>query len=182
MKKMLLHHTCKQDGGKDDVLKKAPFFAKENQQINKELFLGSGFYLWEDDIEQAHHWGKEHYHNKYYIVVFECEIDETLVLDLDSKQGEKVFFHLQKLFKAKGTNKNIKDYGLNKVLNALFKGTFGMDFGYRIVRVKDLSSAQRINFTSNKPNYTYIGGSYIYFFKKKEDMNITKKELYNENR
>ena len=68
------------------------------------------------------------------------------------------------------------------MLNALFKGTFGMDFGYRIVRVKDLSSAQRINFTSNKPNYTYIGGSYIYFFKKKEDMNITKKELYNENR
>ena len=182
MKKVVLHHTCSRENGEDFVRENAPFLAEDNPRNRKYQFLGTGYYLWEDDIEQAHHWGKEHYHNKYYIVVFECEIDETLVLDLDSKQGEKVFFHLQKLFKAKGTNKNIKDYGLNKVLNALFKGTFGMDFGYRIVRVKDLSSAQRINFTSNKPNYTYIGGSYIYFFKKKEDMNITKKELYNENR
>lgn len=177
MKKVLLHHTCKQDGGENHVLKEAPFFAKENQQINKELFLGSGFYLWEDDIEQAHHWGKKHYHNQYYIVAFECEIDETLVLDLDSKKGEKVFSNLQELFKAKGTNRNIKDYCLNKVLKTLFKGTFGIDFGYRIIRVKDVSSAQKISFTSNKPNYTYIGGSYIYFFKKKEVMNIIKKRI-----
>ena len=68
------------------------------------------------------------------------------------------------------------------MLNTLFKGTFGIDFGYRIIRVKDVSSAQKIIFTPNKPNYTYIGGSYIYFFKKKEDMNIIKKELYNEDR
>lgn len=182
MKKVLLHHTCKQDGGEEYVLKNAPFFAKDFSQEGKFQFLGSGYYLWEDDIEQAHHWGKKHYNNQYYIVAFECEIDETLVLDLDSKKGEKIFSDLQKLFKAKGTDRNIKDYCLNKVLNTLFKGTFGIDFGYRIIRVKDVSSAQKINFTPNKPNYTYIGGSYIYFFKKKGDMNIIKKELYNEDR
>ena len=38
MKTVVLHHTCGQEGG-------------------------------DDDIEQAHYWGKVHYNNKYYIVV-----------------------------------------------------------------------------------------------------------------
>ena len=169
MKKVLLHHTCGQNGGEQHVLEKAPFFAKENQQMNKGLFLGSGYYLWENDIEQAHH--------QYYIVAFECEIDENFLLDLDSKEGERLFDEIQKLFKNRGTNKNIKDYCLKKVLNTLFNGTFGIDFRYRIIRVKDASSSQKIKFTPDKSNYTYIGGSYIYFFKNKEDMNITKKRI-----
>jgi hypothetical protein len=177
MKKVLLHHTCKQDGGEDYVRENAPFFAKENQQMNKGLFLGSGYYLWENDIEQAHHWGKKHYNNQYYIVAFECEIDEKFLIDLDSKEGERLFDEIQKLFKNRGTNKNIKDYCLKKVLNTLFNGTFGIDFRYRIIRVKDASSSQKIKFTPDKSNYTYIGGSYIYFFKNKEDMNITNKRI-----
>ena len=38
MKKVLLHHTCKQDGGEEYVLKNAPFFANFNSQDQVIIF------------------------------------------------------------------------------------------------------------------------------------------------
>lgn len=180
MKKVLLHHTCKQDGGEDYVLKNAPFFAKEIQQ-NEEQFLGSGYYLWEDDIEQAHHWGKVHYNNQYYIVAFECEIDEKSLLDLNNREGQKEFFELYKLYekRAKQINRNLNKIHLNTFFNFWFKDKLGK-FTYKAIKVKDGIASkreQRFDFTSHKPNYTYLGGVYFYFFKRKEDMNVINKEI-----
>ena len=183
MKKVLLHHTCKQDGGKDYVLKNAPFEAKEIQQINKEQFLGSGYYLWEDDIKQAKYWGKERYNNLYYIVAFECEIDEDFLLDLNSREGQKEFFELYKLYekRAKQINRNVNEIYLNTFFNFWFKGNSGMKLAYKTIKVKDeIASSkreQKFLFTSHKPNYTYLGGVYFYFFKRKEDMNVINKEI-----
>ncbi|WP_315101003.1 hypothetical protein [Capnocytophaga sputigena] len=183
MKKVLLHHTCKQDGGKDQVLKEAPFFAKENQQLNKEQFLGSGYYLWEDDIEQAKYWGKERYNNQYYIVAFQCEIDEDFLLDLNSREGQKEFFELYSLYekRAKQINQNVNKIPLNTFFNFWFKGKSGIKFAYKTIKVKDeiasLKREQRFDFTFHKPNYTYLGGVYFYFFKRKEDMNVINKEI-----
>ena len=176
MKKVLLHHTCKQDGGEDYVLKNAPFEAKEIQQINKEQFLGSGYYFWEDDIKQAHHWGKVHYNNQYYIVAFECEIDEDFLLDLNSREGQKEFFALYSLYekRANQINRKINKFPLNTFFNVLFKGKSGINFAYKTIKVKDeIASSkreQKFLFTSHKPNYTYLGGVYFYFFKRKGDM------------
>lgn len=183
MKKVQLHHTCKQDGGEDYVLKNAPFFAKEIQQINEEQFLGSGYYLWEDDIEQANYWGEVHYNNQYYIVAFECEIDEDFLLDLNNREGQKEFFELYKLYekRAKQINRNVKKNPLNTFFNFWFKGKSGIKFAYKTIKVKDeIASSkreQKFLFTSHKPNYTYLGGVYFYFFKRKEDMNVINKEI-----
>lgn len=183
MKKVLLHHTCKQDGGEEYVLKNAPFEAKESQRINKEQFLGSGYYLWEDDIKQAKYWGKKHYNNQYYIVAFECEIDEDFLLDLNSREGHKEFFELYSLYekRAKQINREIKDFCLKAFFNILFKGKSGIKFAYKTIKVKDeIASSkreQKFLFTSHKPNYTYLGGVYFYFFKRKEDMNVINKEI-----
>jgi len=182
MKKVLLHHTCKQDGGEDYVLKNAPFEAKEVQQINKEQFLGSGYYLWEDDIEQAHHWGKKHYNNQYYIVAFECEIDEDFLLDLNSREGQKEFFELYSLYekRAKQIKRNVNKIHLNTFFNFWFKDKLGI-FTYKAIKVKDgiasLRREQKFLFTFHKPNYTYLGGVYFYFFKRKQDMNVINKEI-----
>lgn len=178
MKKVLLHHTCKQDGGEDYVLKNAPFFAEENQQMNKGLFLGSGYYFWEDDIKQARYWGKVHYNNQYYIVAFECEIDEDFLLDLNSREGQKEFFELCNLYiqKAKRIKRNINKIYLNVFFNSLFEDKFGIEFVYKAIKVKDqFASSKREKeflFTSNKPNCTYLGGVYFYLFKRKEDMKV----------
>jgi hypothetical protein len=183
MKKVLLHHTCKQDGGEDYVRENAPFFAEDFSQGGKCQFLGSGYYLWEDDIEQAHHWGKVHYNNQYYIVAFECGIDEDFLLDLNSREGQKEFFELYKLYekKAKQINRNVKKIPLNTFFNFWFKGKFGIIFEYKAIKVKDVFASskreKKFLFTSNKPNCTYLGGVYFYFFKIKENMNVIKKEI-----
>ena len=39
----------------------SPIFATE------EPWLGEGYYFWEHEIENARHWGKKHYHNRYSI-------------------------------------------------------------------------------------------------------------------
>ena len=185
MKKVLLHHTCKQDGGEDYVRENAPFFAEDFSQGGKCQFLGSGYYLWEDDIEQAHHWGKVHYNNQYYIVAFECEIDEDFLLDLNSREGQKEFFELCNLYKqkAKQINRsiNIKKIYLNVFFNSLFKGKFGINFVYKAIKVKDeFASSKREKeflFTSNKSNCTYLGGVYFYLFKRKEDMIVINRKI-----
>ena len=33
--------------------------------------------------------------NKYYIVVFDCNIDEEFLLDLNTREGQKAFFEIQ---------------------------------------------------------------------------------------
>ena len=96
MKTVVLHHTCGQEGGEEYVLANAPFYAKDFAQERKYQFLGAGYYFWDDDIEQAHYWGKVHYNNKYYIVVFDCNIDEEFLLDLNTREGQKMFFEMQK--------------------------------------------------------------------------------------
>ena len=42
-------------------LRTSPIFAKE------KTWLGAGYYFWEHEIENAHHWGETHYHNRYTI-------------------------------------------------------------------------------------------------------------------
>ena len=183
MKKVLLHHTCKQDGGEDYVRENAPFFAKDFSQGGKCQFLGSGYYLWEDDIEQANHWCKVHYNNQYYIVAFECKIDEDFLLDLNSREGQKEFFALYSLYekRANQINRKINKFPLNTFFNVLFKGTSGINFAYKTIKVKDETASskreQKFLFTSHKPNYTYLGGVYFYFFKRKEDINFINKEI-----
>jgi len=63
----------------------------------------------------------------------------------------------------------------------LFKGKSGIKFAYKAIKVKDeIASSkreQRFDFTFHKPNYTYLGGVYFYFFKRKEDMNVINKEI-----
>ena len=183
MKKVVLHHTCKQDGGESYVLEKAPFFAKDSQQENKYQFLGSGYYLWEDDEEQAHHWGKVHYNNSYYIVEFVCAIDENYLLDLNSREGQKEFSSLIKIFqeKAKQLNRNTNVIYLNAFFNTLFKGKTGIKFVYKAIKVKDNKASLRrekeYKFTRDKDNTTCLGGVYFYFFKRKEDMEVTDKRI-----
>ena len=81
MKKVVLHHTCSQDNGEAFVRKNAPFLAKDNPQNRKYQFLGTGYYLWEDDIEQAKRWGEVHYKNSYFVVEFECDFYGHITAD-----------------------------------------------------------------------------------------------------
>ena len=89
---MVLHHTCSQDNGEAFVIKNAPFLAEDNPRNRKYQFLGTGYYLWEDDIEQAKRWGEVHYKNSYFVVEFECDIEEEDILNLNEREGQKALY------------------------------------------------------------------------------------------
>ena len=183
MKTVVLHHTCGQEGGEEYVLANAPFYAKDFAQERKYQFLGAGYYFWDDDIEQAHYWGKVHYNNNYYIIVFDCNIDEEFLLDLNTREGQKTFFEMQKALQEviSITNKsvNVEDWALSKVLKLIYNS--GINFAYKVIKVKDEIASkkrqQKVLFTSSKENFTYLGGVYFYFFRKKEDIDIISKRI-----
>src|SRR5688500_11697301 len=97
MKSYIGHHTCKNEGGYNFVLKEAPFLSKwpteelDPEEIDRRPFLGEGYYFWEFDVKQAKWWGSRFYDNQYYI--FQASINTTnenfmdLVGDVQ-KQGE----------------------------------------------------------------------------------------------
>ena len=153
MKTVVLHHTCGQEGG-------------------------------DDDIEQAHYWGKVHYNNKYYIVVFDCNIDEEFLLDLNTREGQKAFFEIQKALQEviSITNKsvNIEDWVLSKVLKLIYNS--GIIFAYKVIKVKDEIASrkrqQKVLFTSSKENFTYLGGVLLFFHLKKILIKINKNNVW----
>ena len=79
------------------------------------------------------------------------------------------------------TNKsvNIEDWALSKVLKLIYNS--GITFAYKVIKVKDEIASrkrqQKVLFTSSKDNFTYLGGVYLYFFRKKEDIDIISKRI-----
>lgn len=185
MRKVVLHHTCKKDGGSKFVLQNAPFLAKDDKSAKKFQFLGSGFYFWEDDINQAHYWGQVRYgEDNYFIVQFVCNIDEDDLLDLDSKTGYNILEKVkEKLLAFTNTPNKQNNWTLSQWVNFLYKYNeiYSIGFDFKAIKVKDYNFSrkkeQKIFFVQGKSNYTCVGGVYIYFFRKKEDICIEKKEL-----
>jgi len=177
MKKVVLHHTCSQENGEASVLENAPFLAEDNPQNRKYQFLGAGYYLWEDDIEQAKLWGKVHYKNSYFVVEFECDIEEEDILNLNEREGQKALFEMIENIQTE-LEVNLRRLPLSRIFSLIYKSD--ITFNYKTIKVKDEFSSRKrqeaFKFTSVKDNFTYLGGVYFYFFKNKIDF-VSKKIL-----
>ncbi|MGB5982686.1 MAG: hypothetical protein WBG46_11140 [Nonlabens sp.] len=67
--------------------------------IKKIPFAGEGFYFWEDNIEHAHHWGQQHYDNKYSIVEFEeLKVSSDLLLDFLNPNHRRYFKEMKAIW------------------------------------------------------------------------------------
>ena len=150
---MVLHHTCSRENGEAFVRKNAPFLAEDNPQNRKFQFLGAGYYLWEDDIEQAKRWGEVHYKNSFFVVVFE------MIKNIQIEFGV-----------------NLRGLPLSKIFSLIYKSH--ITFNYKAIKVKDecfsRGRQEVFRFVSTKKNFTYLGGVYFYFFKNKIDFGSRK--------
>jgi hypothetical protein len=91
------YHTCQARGKPEEIT--GPFLATYDEQIKKYQYLGTGYYFWEDDIELARSWGKQHYKGRYYI--FEAQLfiaDNTLLDLLGDSSARKYILTLMKTF------------------------------------------------------------------------------------
>lgn len=187
MKKVVLHHTCSQDHGEPYVLANAPFLAKDDPspQNRKYQFLGTGYYLWENDIEQAKYWGKKHYKNSFFVVEFECNVDERYILNLNEREGqlkyEEILNILENKIKKNKKTIDIKSMAISRVLQLLYSPTNNISFDYKAIKVRDAYSSERrqreVRFTSEKPNSTYFDFVCFYYFRDKRDMNVISNKI-----
>jgi len=85
------HHTCINKGGDRSILENAPFYAKKNKK-GVSPFLGEGYYYWDNNIDQAHHWGLTHYANKYAIIESELSLTSETIFDLVGNRSHQLLF------------------------------------------------------------------------------------------
>jgi hypothetical protein len=75
-------HTCLNLGSDEEIIEKSPFIGIHNPKERKHQFLGTGFYLWDDNIEMARIWGEKHCNGSYVIVEMKVDIDPNICFDL----------------------------------------------------------------------------------------------------
>lgn len=98
-------HTCKK-GSNAYLIYHAPFLSeKEYDKKTKKTkypFLDNGYYLWEDNIEMAHDWGRRNYNNEYSIIQYSSlEILECDLLDFTNRASVKAFNELRSKYISK---------------------------------------------------------------------------------
>lgn len=84
MVELVCYHTCQNKGGKEFILKNAPF----HSDTTKPQWLGQGYYLWTDSDHYAHQWLQ----GDYAIIKAKVEVDEFLFLDLVGNINSQLFF------------------------------------------------------------------------------------------
>lgn len=152
MKDYIGHHTCKQDGGKEYVLENAPFFSAWKANSPTTPFLGSGYYFWDYDVNQAKKWGTDHYKSSYYILQAIIHTTDENFLDL---VGDRT--HMEYLLKmAKRfafARKKPFDWKLGELIEILKRAskTDTAVFPFQIIRAQDYA--------------IYIDHEFKYFFR-----------------
>lgn len=82
--------------------------AKGKGEEPKFQFLGEGYYFWDDNIERAHKWGKQHCEGSYRILEAQLELQGDNFLDLvGSREDLRIFLNAFSVMKKKYPNLKI---------------------------------------------------------------------------
>jgi len=147
------HHTCEKAANHAYLKEKAPFKSVYDEAQNKLPFLGSGYYFWDNNIEQAITWGEVHYFGKYNIVEIDLELSGEYFLDLVGSREDMNFFNsLVSLLKSIRTDTN--NYSISQYIECFrqinkrhgYKGCFES----RIIRAVDCCAAGQNKMKFNK--------------------------------
>lgn len=180
------HHTCYKTGGKDYVLSEAPFSSVFDEENHKLPFLGTGYYLWDNNIEMALDWGNMKYNNDYFIVEFGLNLENEVFLDLVGSREDIIYF-------SKLINK-LKDKGYDRAekwtigafieyLKRISRVIPGI-FPFKIIRAVDNSITPakqfKFNFVVGKQGYINLNPRYVICFIEKNDLYLTSRKIVHE--
>lgn len=90
-------------GGREEVLKNAPFEAKHDPPRQPQ-FLGTGYYYWDYNIEYAKIYGKRKYPYGFFVIETEMNLTFGTFLDLVGRRQDmeillKLKYRLAKIYK-----------------------------------------------------------------------------------
>lgn len=105
MREIIGYHACRKNGGEAFVLANGPFLSKVQYKANsRNPSLGSGRYIWDENLPQAHKWGRIHYNDEYFVLKVTISYEEGDLLDLcqrsDIAQYQRIVEQLVKMGKA----------------------------------------------------------------------------------
>ena len=185
MKSYIGHHTCKNEGGYNYVLREAPFLSMwpeegEDDMGRKTPFLGEGYYFWEYDLKQAKWWGENFYENAYYIFEGSINTNDTNFLDFigDTQKIGEFMLVLRKLV---AHNEIQIDFNIGEAIEYLKKSNElspGL-FPYLIIRAQDykhLHSATKLYF-NELGHYTYVNTRHIICLLQKDDIILSNRKI-----
>ncbi len=160
-------HTCLKNGGKEKVLKEAPFLGKHNstdsvKERSKLQFLGQGYYYWDNNFEMAKIWGKTHCQNNYYILECEIDISAEKCLDLVGNRYHQIFI-TETIERLKKRGLNRENWEISKCIEYL-KRLSVLDinvFPYENIRALDYLPPEDLKqieyfFVTNNKHYTVL--------------------------
>lgn len=192
----IAHHTCEKKGSKDFIEKEAPFESIHNPNESKYQFLGTGYYLWDYNLDYAKIWGKRPpYSNKFYVVECELNIPDQDLLDLAGNRMDMAYFlEIPTILKEAGYDiediiPNGQDWYIGSYIEFLKKVAQESDemaeiFPYVAVRAVDLSPYAEeqilVKFVKNKKNETNLNPRFVICLYKKNSLLLPRKEIVHE--
>lgn len=178
------HHSCYKDGGYDFVLENAPFIANHNPDTGKKQFLGTGYYFWDDNLDMALYWGKNHYDNNFYIIECDLCFHNDCLLDLIGIRNHQKYLmqvreKLAKLFPYTGDTWSLGTFiEFLKYINENDERYRGI-FNFKAVRAVDVTqkSIPKIYFVQGKGNYTNLNPRYVICLYEKNELILRSKKI-----
>ncbi|MFN8277655.1 MAG: hypothetical protein U0T84_09235 [Chitinophagales bacterium] len=185
----IAHHTCGKIGSKESILKNAPFLAQHSPIENLYQFLGTGYYLWDYNLEFAKRWGDMRYSYGYYIVQFQVNIPDEFFLDLAGNRMDMEWFL--------GTKKMLMELGYDfehimangkelcigtyiEFLKRVSKESGANFFPYLAIRAVDVNSASKhftLKFVENKRNSTNLNPRFVICILDKKALVLPHREI-----
>ena len=181
--KTIGQHTCKRDGGKEFVLKNAPFEAEYNKDRELMPFLGIGYYFWDYNISQARSWGQNHYNNSFYILQTDLVVPDEEYLDLSgNRQHMDYFCQLVKRFTERGLNANRWEIGtfIEFIKGLRQKEDDYTIFPFEIIRATDFNVKELENYVykfNSTKSYTYLSPRFVICIFKLEHVHLQNKQI-----
>jgi len=189
------HHVCLKTGGRAKVLDESPFLAEyipnNLEEENKYQFLGSGYYYWDDNLNYAKTWGKNHCRGDFFIVESDLNLAKGLFLDLVGNRGDiRFFYNLMKdlsshVRKDARTIAGVID--IARGLEVLAPGTFS----YKVIRSLDYTQFEKtdksedkkaVRYVENKFNITLLNPRFIICLLEKSDVILLSKTIVYESK
>jgi hypothetical protein len=150
-------HTCKADGGKEFIKRKAPFLS----ELNKRQWLTQGYYFWTDIDLYAHEWGRKSIDGNYVIIRCDIELKKHEFLDLVGSGFDQQYF--QKLIakfhdQLKKNNPLAPSPSVNGVIS-YYRDKAKLDFNlfpYYAIKTEDQCKKRSINFIDNGEEVLFL--------------------------
>lgn len=128
----IVHQTLEDRNNPDEIEDSGPF----KMEIGNP-FLGNGYYFWDDHIDLAHWWGRNHIKRDYVICEAQLEVDNTIFYDLvGSRQDMMHFKELIRTLK-------LEKLAIGQIIELLKEVNSRPDkkgiFPYKVIRAIDIS-------------------------------------------